>query len=330
MPSKICKHGIHEYYCTKCGGVGVSEIFKCQYDECEYESKYKSNLGRHIKNSHLKVKNFQCSYEDCEYKTGNSSHLTRHIDAVHKQIKNCECETCGKKFDTNSHLKDHMKMVHDKIKDFECEECDYKCSTKGSLKHHIKYKHLNERNNICQKCDKKFVLNSDLLHHIKTVHDNIRDLKCSDCEYTTGDVSNYSRHIKYNCTKGRNENCSSGERVVMEFLEENSIDYIFDKNYDRLRSYEDKGYLRFDFIILTPKGPRFIEYNGRQHYGAVKRGGGMTKEEADEIYERLCKNDKIKEEYCEIHGYDLYVIEQKDRNNLDEILKDIVEMYEPI
>ena len=78
------------------------------------------------------------SCDKCEYKCSKNSDLTKHIKQVHDKIKDIQCDKCEYKYSSNSNLKQHMKQVHDKIKDFQCDKCEYKCSFNGSLNQHIK------------------------------------------------------------------------------------------------------------------------------------------------------------------------------------------------
>lgn len=83
-------------------------MFKC--DQCNYVSKQKNNLTRHVQNVHLKLSPFACTQCDAEFKQ-------------------------------RSNLKQHMLSVHKKEKPFTCPECNFKCSFKQVLQRHINCKH---------------------------------------------------------------------------------------------------------------------------------------------------------------------------------------------
>jgi hypothetical protein len=109
------------------------ERFKCVL--CEYKCALNSNLQKHIKAIHDKIKDYECDL--CEYKCSDNGHLQTHIKAIHDKIKDYECEKCEYKCSDNGHLQTHIKQVHDKIKNFECDLCEYKCSKNGDLQRHI-------------------------------------------------------------------------------------------------------------------------------------------------------------------------------------------------
>ena len=91
-------HGVSEV--SEGEGEG-SENEKC--DQCEYESKFPSNLNRHIKSEHDKFI-FSCSY--CSYQ--------------------------AKRQDT---LKNHQRNKHEGVK-YYCDQCEYKTGWKSSLRKH--------------------------------------------------------------------------------------------------------------------------------------------------------------------------------------------------
>ena len=112
----------------------------------------------------------------------------------------------------------HMKTCDNCKSKHKCQQCEYKCSTK-----------------------------SKLLRHTKAVHNKIKDIERQQCEYKCCRKSSLLQHTKYHCHKGDTRPCSSGEKKVMDVLTKYEIDFIHDGNHNGLRSFEDKGYLRFDF-----------------------------------------------------------------------------------
>jgi hypothetical protein len=119
-------------------------------------------------------------------------------------------------------------------------------------------------------------------------------LKCSseNCDYETASKTNLARHIK-TCTNGRVG--SSGEVSIKNTLEQMGIDYDYDTPY-KVKS--EKALLRWDFIITgwnhsgLNDDPLFIEYDGKQHFEAIKSWGGVEKLQKTQEY------DKIKDDFC--------------------------------
>ena len=282
---------------------------------CDAKFSTNGNLKQHIKMVHDKIKDFECP--KCYYKCSHSGHLKKHIKMVHDKIKDFECNLCDAKFSTNGDLKQHIKQVHSKIKDFECDKCDYKFSRSQHLKQHIKQVHDKIKDFECNLCDAKFSTNGNLKQHIKAIHSKIKDFECNLCDYKCSAKSDLKQHILI-CT-GK-DTCSSGEYKIKQVLNEMIVEYEFDSSYE-VKS--DKGYLRWDFIINTENEPLFIEYDGKQHFIPCQFGG-MTKEKAQEAFEKQKKYDKIKDDYCTENGYLLLRIPYTEYGNINKIVADFV------
>merc|ERR1712150_434461 len=50
--------------------------------------------------------------KQCGYSSSDKSNLRRHIKSVHKKIKNYECEKCENAFSQKVHLEKHIKTKH--------------------------------------------------------------------------------------------------------------------------------------------------------------------------------------------------------------------------
>ena len=75
---------------------------------CEYTSKKKGNVTKHMKAVHEKKKDFKCSL--CEYATATRQSLSRHTKLVHEKIKEFTCAVCEKKFGCRGNLKKHIQI----------------------------------------------------------------------------------------------------------------------------------------------------------------------------------------------------------------------------
>ena len=100
-------------------------------DESESYSELPSDLS--VKNEDpLKVheeKCFPCS--DCDFSTKLKSNLTKHILEVHGSIKVFSCESCNEIFSNKRSLTIHIDSVHEKKKLFQCPHCDLGYAEKG-------------------------------------------------------------------------------------------------------------------------------------------------------------------------------------------------------
>lgn len=104
-------------------------------------------------------------------------------------------------------------------------------------------------------------------------------------------------------------NSSQGETRIIRWLNQNNIDYIYDKSYfDDLAS--NLGYsLRPDFIL--PDRKIWIEYDGEFHYKDFYHDGS---------FERLQEHDKRKNKYAKEHNWKLIRIPYWEFDNIENIL----------
>ena len=163
--------------------------FPCPY--CVYKSKYRSNVGQHVRVVHEKRRDFKCSM--CNYAAGVRKVLSQHVKSVHE------------------HIKDHV-----------CEKCDYKSSDRANILRHMKRVHENIREHECSKCDMTFSRSQDLLRHIKT-HDRVKktvskntpesipdkrghitETICQICGFKSSKVSELARHVMEQCAATEN------------------------------------------------------------------------------------------------------------------------------
>lgn len=112
------------------------------------------------------------------------------------------------------------------------------------------------------------------------------------------------------CTKCRTY---KGEEKIRRFLEKNNLDFKEQFSFKDLY-YKSKNHpLKFDFKLEYEDGNLLlIEFDGRQHF-------------EEWYYEGLSdiqKRDKLKNEYCKKHNYELLRISYKDFNNIEKILED--------
>ena len=229
-----------------------------------------------------------------------------------------KCLLCDYTCSVNINLKTHIKMVHTQIKDVKCPTCEYKCSTNGDLQRHIKQVHDKLKDCQCPHCEYKCSTNVHLQRHIKQVHSKIKDFQCPTCEYKCSDNGSLKIHIKI-CVG--DEVGSSGEVKIKKILNEMKIDYHYNTSYE-LKN-EKNNYLRWDFILDCDE-PLFIEYDGKQHF-EPQRFGGISKEQANEAFEKQKKYDKLKDDYCNEKGYLLLRIPYTAYKNIEILICDFIQ-----
>ena len=92
-------------------------------------------------------------------------------------------------------------------------------------------------------------------------------------------------------------------------LDELGINYIY-QYYPGVR---DKKKLSYDFFL--PDYNILIEYQGTQHF-YPKTFGGISNERAEINLALQKKHDKIKYDYANSHGFNLYYLTYKDNTYL--------------
>lgn len=119
---------------------------------------------------------------------------------------------------------------------------------------------------------------------------NINKIKIMDNKILTGNTTSCG------CLS------SKGEDAIKQLLNQNHINYDYDKCFEPLFK-ETKRRLRFDFIIYNNQGQidRFVEFDGNQHKTGMWGGNWSNIEDYDTIHER----DMIKNKFCIQHNYKL-------------------------
>ena len=105
-------------------------------------------------------------------------------------------------------------------------------------------------------------------------------------------------------------NVSKGEQKIINWLEENDVKFIYNKEYFKNLLGVRGGLLRPDFIIEN-KGI-WIEYDGEFHFD--KYYGGQN-------FEVMIMNDNIKRRYAKENGWKLIRIPYWEFDNIEEILE---------
>ncbi len=286
--------------------------FRCQ--RCDYKCSRNSDLKKHIKRVHDKIKDRQCPH--CEYKCSTNSDLKKHIKQVHDMVRDIQCSQCNFKCSAISSLRRHMKAVHDKLKNAQCPNCVFKCSDYGNLQSHIKQVHTQLKDFECLQCNFKCSLKASLVVHIKRIHDKLKDFECSQCEYKCPAKGDLDKHTSI-CSGV--SNLSSGEFKIKEVLDRMLV------NYQRNSSYKVKSikgrWLLWDFIIEADGEPLFIEFDGRQHFQAVPRWGGV------EGLAMVQQRDKIKNDFCDEHGLLLLRIPYTQYENIEALVVNFIRAH---
>ena len=117
--------------------------YPCTY--CEFTSKHKSHVARHIKAVHDKRRDHKCSM--CDYAAGRRETLSSHIKFVHEKIRDIGCQHCDLKFVQQQDLTRHLRTVHTQIKEFKCTICGRQFGRNDNLQKHIRAIHQKDKSN---------------------------------------------------------------------------------------------------------------------------------------------------------------------------------------
>lgn len=99
---------------------------------------------------------------------------------------------------------------------------------------------------------------------------------------------------------------SAGETTIIHLLQKMEINFQTQKSFDGCKN---KNTLKFDFYL--PDYNMVIEYQGEQHYHAIKYFGG------EERFQQQQKIDKIKKDWCSKNGINYLAIPYTDFSLLD-------------
>ena len=132
------------------------------------------------------------------------------------------------------------------------------------------------------------------------------------CRCDCGNIAS----IRGECLKnGNTKSCgcikSKGEDKIRKILFSLKINFIQQKTFDDLKY---KSNLKFDFFL--PEYKCCIEYQGEQHYEAIKYFGG------EKEFKEIQLRDKIKKQWCQNNNIKLIEIPYWD---FDKINKDYIE-----
>lgn len=84
----------------------------------------------------------QCEY--CNYNSKDRDSIKRHISNVHLKEKPFPCDECDASFGRKDKLKRHKQCLHSDERPFMCDFCEYSCKRQDKLRlhtHRVHYKH---------------------------------------------------------------------------------------------------------------------------------------------------------------------------------------------
>jgi len=295
------------------------------FTEEEFQERIKEHYGIKIKtlteyiNSKTKIK-VKCMICDNEWGT-----------QAKNLLQGRGCKKCSDLKKTKSHdkfIEEVSEIFGDKINiiskyesankqiKLKCNDCDNEWETKAS--------HLIHEKSGCPKCvaiergfksrksHEEFVLEMKHLNKDYEVIGNYEtatkkiEIKCKVCDNSWKSIPN-SLLRGVGCPYC---NHSKGEKKISTFLNENNITHETQFSFSDCK---DKQVLFFDFFIKDLN--ICIEYDGMQHFKAIKFFGGEKK------LKDTKRRDKIKNDYCKDNNIKLIRIPYQQYKIIEEILR---------
>lgn len=103
-----------------------------------------------------------------------SSNLSKHIRTVHLKLRPFRCERCTSSFAEKNKLRKHIQSVHEHARPYKCELCDATFSQASDRKRHRLVLHEGRRPFACETCGKAFGRRSSLTQHCHRVHKRVK------------------------------------------------------------------------------------------------------------------------------------------------------------
>ena len=183
----------------------------------------------------------------------------------------------------------------------------------------------------CKNCanslNKNFVVSANSKHNNKYIYE--KTLYCGALKKVTitcpihGDFNQLpNNHLRNIGCPSCNE--SIGERLIDNVLKILDIQYI---RQFRIPECKHILPLPFDFAIFKDKKMiGLIEYQGEQHFFPL-RWYNNTQEQASNDFLLQKKRDGVKIQYCEVNNIPLLVVNYKDKNNTEKLLKNLLRLF---
>ena len=145
---------------------------------------------------------FTCNI--CDFESKKKYGLDKHIKLLHRSVGGpsnvMECNRCNLKFARHQLLKNHKRARHLNEKRFSCNTCDYKSFYNQAVQNHVKTKHKDSNTAISLKLSEIDgpVISLKLGEGPKKVPkiDGLYENRCTECSFVTQKVIYLKRHLQ--------------------------------------------------------------------------------------------------------------------------------------
>ncbi|KAM4693624.1 zinc finger protein 639 [Discoglossus pictus] len=133
---------------------------------------------------------FRC--EQCDYNSKYFSDLKQHMILKHKCTESHICKVCKQSFSGEDLLLEHEKLHEEE--QLNCKHCDFKTTSLEILSQHVADTHFNDFLYWCEQCDLQFCTSSELYLHFQE-HSCDEQYLCQFCEHETNDPEDLHSHV---------------------------------------------------------------------------------------------------------------------------------------
>lgn len=162
-----------------------------QCDRCDFRTKTKDALRKHVKSVHFANKTLTCDH--CIHGFNNISHLRSHILRKHSKKVWLQCEQCDFKTLYESFFKRHQNRHKERAsKWYECAFCDFRAKYNHNVTLHTNRVHKKAVLHQCPHCDAHF---TNLNRHVQDCHSTDDEFECGTCGYRANGRSSLVQHI---------------------------------------------------------------------------------------------------------------------------------------
>lgn len=162
-----------------------SDSFRCDYSNCNYKSRVKENITKHMNRMHTYKEPITCS--ECKHRFWGQKRLTDHIKEAHNESYDtisgkfkCNWNECSFQSKSYSNLTTH-KMRHKGVKPYKCDypSCEWSFVSNSEMKWHQRLAHSLHKPYVCDwmGCEAQFKQKKCLNIH-KLSHTGDKPFKC--------------------------------------------------------------------------------------------------------------------------------------------------------
>lgn len=272
----------------------------------------------------LKVHGSRYSYNECSYvdsRTPVTIKCETHgaftqLPCVH--LRGCGCPSCGGRAKINTEqFVAKARRVHGDMYDYSdtkytraSERVSIRCRQHGVFTQNVG-NHLS--GNGCPSCyivskpdtQSSFISKSELVHRDTYDYSAVAYLASKvPVNIICKKHGMFSQQPRVHLSGSGCPACdaSKGELLVARALDDLGVEYV--REYS-IKSCGDIRPFRFDYMVKLESGPRFIEYNGDQHYVPIEHWGGVSH------LQRTQERDALKSRYCSDNHLPLLVLSSK-------------------